>query len=70
VSINRPDPGETDEQFKSRRAAWMRAWNAKRPKRVRAPRLNTYRPAEHVRMVLSPWRAEPNGVMARELRGV
>jgi hypothetical protein len=69
VSINRPDPGETDEQFKARRAAWMKAWKAKRPKKARSPRLHTYRPSEPARMVLSPWTVERNGVMSRELRG-
>lgn len=29
MSINRPLPGETDEQFKLRRAAYMRDWRAK-----------------------------------------
>jgi hypothetical protein len=70
VSINRPDPGETDEQFKARRAAWMKAWKAKRPKKARPPRLHTYRPSAPARMVLSPWTVERNGVMSRELRGV
>jgi hypothetical protein len=70
MSINRPDPGETDEQFKARRAAWMKAWRDSKPKVQRAPRLNTYVPSDPVRMVLSPWTVEPNGVMSRELRGV
>jgi hypothetical protein len=71
MSINRPIHGETDEQFKARRAEWMRAYNGKRPKRVRAPRIGQYRPASRpARMVLSPWTVEPNGVMSRELRGV
>jgi hypothetical protein len=71
MSINRPEPGETDEQFKARRAAWMKAWRNGKPKRVRAPRIGQYRPASRpARMVLSPWTVERNGVMSRELRGV
>jgi hypothetical protein len=71
VSINRPEPGETDEQFKARRAAWMKSWRDSKPKRVRAPRVGTYRPASRpARMVLSPWTVERNGVMSRELRGI
>jgi hypothetical protein len=71
MSINRPEPGETDEQFKARRAAWMRAYNAKKPKRVRAPRPGQYVKADRpARMVLSPWTVDRNGVMSRELRGV
>jgi hypothetical protein len=63
MSINRPIPGDTDEQLRARR-------NGK-PKRFRAPRLGQYRPASGpARMVLSPWTVEPNGVMSRELRGV
>jgi hypothetical protein len=73
LSINRPDPGETDEQFKARRAAWMKSWRDKKAKPIEAKpkRTGEYVPASRPAvMVLSPWTVEPNGVMSRELRGV
>jgi hypothetical protein len=73
MSINRPEPGETAEQFKARRALYMRDWYGKKrkPKKARAPRLGEYVPASRpARMVLSPWTVERNGVMSRELRGI
>jgi hypothetical protein len=36
MSINRPNPGETDAQFKARRAAWMRDWKAKKKAKLAA----------------------------------
>jgi hypothetical protein len=65
----------TDEEIAARRA-WIREYRRKRRAAGKdsmgnAPRSGEYVPADPApRMVLTPWRVEPNGVMSRQLRGV
>jgi hypothetical protein len=59
----------TEDEIAAKRA-WIREYRRKRRAEGRDTMGNEHRESASVRMVLSPWTVERNGVMSRELRGV
>lgn len=67
MSINAPDPGESWEDFKARRAAYRQE---RRALGLDVMNPHSYAPIEPTRMVLTAWAMDEYGNVARQLRGV